>query len=310
MINTVTLNPAIDKVIFLHALKKNVTNRAKCVQEAIGGKGTHVSINMKLLGMTSRAFGVCHGSTGRRILDMLAAYALDVRFLWRPLGESRTNYSIIEENGDCTMIAERGMLLDEADLAEVEDAIVQAVCEGDGVVLSGDMSNCATSAYSHIMRRLRECNVRVFLDTSGPALVECAQQAPFLIKPNLDELSYLCGRHVTEDINDVVSAMDGLDRFQISIIAVSMGALGSVVRTSEGVFHAMPPKIHVVNTIGCGDCYLAALVYGMAEGLTMAEILKIASGASAATAEFPGSVGFDPVRAKTLSASTSVTRIR
>ncbi len=310
MINTVTLNPAIDKVLFLNELKKNVTNRVQCAQETIGGKGTHVSINLKTLGMTSRAFGICHGSTGLRIIDMLEEHGLDVRFLWRSSEETRTNYLLVEDNGDCTLIAERGVMLSEGDIDDMEDLIIREVQAGDSIVLSGDMSNCVASAYGRIMRRLRNRDVKVFLDTSGPALAECVHQAPFMIKPNVDELSFLCGRPVADDIGDVVSVIDGLDRLHIGIIAVSMGEMGSVLRVGEKIFHAIPPKANVVNTIGCGDCYLAALAYGLTEGLSMEEALKVATGASAATAESPSSVGFDPARAKELTSLTVIRRIR
>ena len=56
MINTLTLNPAIDRVLYLGELVKNVTNRIESVTEVIGGKGTHVSINLRLLGVVNRAF--------------------------------------------------------------------------------------------------------------------------------------------------------------------------------------------------------------------------------------------------------------
>jgi hypothetical protein len=32
--------------------------------------GIHVSINLKFLGLGSRAFGICHGETGKWIMEM------------------------------------------------------------------------------------------------------------------------------------------------------------------------------------------------------------------------------------------------
>ena len=93
MIHTLTLNPAIDRILYLNELEKNVTNRVKKTTDTIGGKGTHVSINLKLLGQDNNAFGICHGENGRQVIQMLSDYGIDVRFnhYMEDNKETRTN---------------------------------------------------------------------------------------------------------------------------------------------------------------------------------------------------------------------------
>ena len=310
MINTLTLNPAIDKVIYLDSLEKNHTNRAEGTAEVIGGKGTHVSINLKLLGITSRAFGICHGEAGRRIIGYLEDYGLEVAFLHRDGAESRTNYLLVERGNDCTIVAEKGVPLGSADLAELVSSLKARTRPGDWLILSGDAGNCADPfVYNGIMDELRDRKLRIFVDTSGPALARCVQSAPFLIKPNLRELSSLCGREVGCNDDDILRALESLNTRGVEIVAVSLGGAGSILSCPQGLYKAVPPRVNVRNTIGCGDCYLAGLVYGISEGKSMEETLRVATAASAATAESSLSVGFDPARARELAAACEVHRL-
>lgn len=311
MINTLTLNPAIDKVIFIDKLEKNVTNRVEKVSNVIGGKGTHVSINLQLLGLNNRAFGIGYGQLGRRIVDTLQGYGLETEFVLKDEHESRTNYLLVEDNNDCTIIAEKGVLLQEEDLFEVIWRMGEKIRPGDFLVLSGDASNSQDPfVYNRIIKALKPKRVKVFLDTSGPTLLSCVDEAPFLIKPNLDELSLLCGRKVGLDLDDLLNAMDSLDKFGIDVIAVSLGGDGSIVKCAEGVFRARPPQVNVKNTIGCGDCFLAGLIYGIHHGLPFVEALKLATASSAATAESSLSVGFDRARAEALMDACEIRRVR
>ena len=310
MINTLTLNPAIDKVIYLDTLEKNHTNRMEGTAEVIGGKGTHVSINLKLLGITSRAFGICHGDAGRRIIGYLEDYGLEAAFLHKNGAESRTNYLLVERNNDCTIVAEKGVSLGESDLAELVASLRTAAAPGDWLVLSGDAGNCADPfVYNGIMEELRDKKLLIFVDTSGPALARCVQGAPFLIKPNLRELSTLCGREVSCRDDDILRALESLRATGVEIIAVSLGSAGSILSSPQGLFKAVPPRVNVRNTIGCGDCYLAGLVYGISQGKPIEETLRVATAASAATAESSLSVGFDTARAKELVAACEVRRL-
>ena len=309
MINTLTLNPAIDKVLFINEFRRNLTNRIQKNMDTIGGKGTHVSVNLKLIGMESRVFGICHGPVGKRIIDMLAAYDLTVCFIHRQDGNSRTNYVLVEDNKDSTLITEKGMALTEKDISDLLELMQKETVNGDYLVFSGDVSNADPHIYSHIINELAAKNLRVFLDTSGQALKECVTHNPFLIKPNLDELSFLCGRKVSSDTDDVISAVRSLS-CEIKVIAVSLGENGSILFTEEGIYQALPPKVNIVNTTGCGDCFLAGLLYGYANDFSIEETLKIATGASAAKAESQLSVGFERERWKPLAAQTKLRKIQ
>ena len=103
-----------------------------------------------------------------------------------------------------------------------------------------------------------------------------------LVKPNLEELSELLKKPVTNDPEKLISAARTLcDRVQI--ILVSLGAEGAVMVNKDTAIHAKAVNLTlpVVNTVGCGDYLLAGYLAG--SHLDMSE--QLAAAVKAATAK-------------------------
>lgn len=310
MINTVTLNPAIDHILYLPRFRRNITNRIRSTQTTMGGKGTHVSLNLRLMGSPSRAFGFAFGKTGQRIIDMLREGGVEPYFIYDARGESRTNYLLVEEETkDATLVADRGPMPDEEQTEAFYRLLSETVQDGDYLALSGDTSNFPDPwIYNHILERLSNKEIRVFLDASGKSLQRGMEASPFLAKPNRDELAALVGETLTGDA-DVLRAIRKADKYNIRVLAVSLGGDGSIVRAEDTLYRVYPPKVQVYNTVGCGDCYLGGLLHGFEQGMEMEEILRYATAVSAATAESPLSVFFDVERARELLDHVRIERI-
>jgi 1-phosphofructokinase family hexose kinase len=309
MINTLTLNPAVDQILFLEKVEKSVTNRVREKIESIGGKGTHVSINLSGMGVQNQAFGIAYGETGRKILDMLEALDVTTRFVVREKLLSRTNYLLVEDDHTCTIIAEKGVPLTEEDLEDIFEKLRRHMKAGDYLILSGDASNSPDPfVYNRISDELRDMSLNIFLDASGETLKKGVECSPFLIKPNKDELAYLSGFPVETD-EDVIRGIKALDGFDIDNIAVSLGGDGSITRFGKEFYRVRPPVVEVINTIGCGDCFLSGIVRGISAGWPHDKTLRFATAISAATAASPLSVGYDKLYADSLIAAVSVERI-
>ena len=308
-IHTVTLNPAVDQILYLNHFQSEVTNRLTGTTRGLGGKGTHVSINLKQLGLDNTAFGIVHGHTGLEIIQLLEESGIQVRFQHCTDHESRTNYLLIEDGGICTCLSSQGVSLSEENISDFIVYMKQHIDDGDYLVLSGDASNCPNAfVYNTIMKAFRDSNLKIFLDASGETLKQCILEKPFLIKPNQDELSYLCGKDLKTE-EDILQALQSLDVYEIPIIAVSLGGSGSMVRSRNGTFRIKPPKIQVCNTIGCGDSFLSGLIFGVHQGLSTEDTLRLATAVSAATAESELSVGYDTRRAEELKKDVFIERI-
>ena len=91
-------------------------------------------------------------------------------------------------------------------------------------------------------------------------------------------------KEMSDDIQDIIDAAKTIHANGVEIVAVSLGADGSLAVGEEGIFRAIVPKIDAVNTVGCGDSMIAGFALGLSEGLSLEETLRRASAISAAAA--------------------------
>lgn len=310
MISTLTINTAIDRLLFIESFYKNSTNRIKRTVDVLGGKGTHVSLNLCQLSMNSRCFGIAMGETGKRIIHTLQAHGnLDVQLLYVDRGESRTNYAIIEDDHTCTLVTEKGGLVSRELCDELLNKLEQELTAGDMLILSGDASNTEVPFYyNRVMERLKGRGIRFLLDTSSQNLIEGIKAKPYLVKPNVEELSQVLGCTIGSEV-EILNGMRCIAAMGIEVVAVSCGGEGSYVLYQDQVYRVHPLTVQVINTIGCGDAYIAGLAYGLEKKMDFETTLRIATSVSAATAESDLTVGFDSTRAAALQSQVVITKL-
>ena len=51
--------------------------------------------------------------------------------------------------------------------------------------------------------------------------------------------------------------------------------------SAEGVYRLYPPRVDVVNPIGCGDCLAAGIAWSISEGRAPLDAFRIGLGAAA-----------------------------
>ncbi|KAG9452579.1 hypothetical protein H6P81_005483 [Aristolochia fimbriata] len=67
-------------------------------------------------------------------------------------------------------------------------------------------------------------------------------------------------------------------------VIIKMGPKGSILITRQKIFFAPGLKVEVVDTVGCGDSFSAAIVYGFLHGMTAINTLALANAVGASTA--------------------------
>lgn len=82
------------------------------------------------------------------------------------------------------------------------------------------------------------------------------------------------------------------------LVAISLGADGAELwKSGEKIAAAKPPKVQVVDTVGAGDTFFAALTTALIEGMTEEAALTFAVTAGAAACTKPGAQPSLPSRA-------------
>ncbi len=284
MILTVTLNAAIDKRYVVEEYQVGQVNRVKECSYVPGGKGLNVSKPASIYGAEVVATGFVGGHAGNYIEDSLKPFGIKSEF-YDVEAESRSCINIWDEaNHVQTEFLEPGFTLTEKDFEGFEEKFRTLISDAEVVAMSGSVpKGLDGTAYQRLVKIVKEAGKPVILDTSGKLLEMGIQAAPTLIKPNIDEIRMLTGK-TCDDINDIIEAAKEIHRNGVEIVAVSLGADGSLVVGEEGTFRAEVPKIDAVNTVGCGDAMIAGFAIGIEEGLSLPEMLRKASAVSAAAA--------------------------
>lgn len=309
MVITVTINPAMDRVLLVDKFRVNVTNRVQKQFRCVGGKGTHVSINLSLLGIRSTAVGVVMGPTGDDILEELSSYNIDLKFLSLKSGNSRTNYVLVDHEGNSSLISEKGDLMEQEIIERLISHYSGIVGSSDTVVISGDASNQRdTSLQDRLIDIALSHGARFCLDASGEHLALGIKKKPFLIKPNLDELGYLYGKELSKK-EDILIALKQVHESGAQNIIASCGGEGSYALLGEKLYRVISPTVDVKNTVGCGDALLSGIIAGFETKLNDVENLKRATAIAAATAMNESTVGFNPEAVQELMARTEVTEL-
>ncbi|AEF18588.1 MULTISPECIES: 1-phosphofructokinase [unclassified Hydrogenobaculum] len=285
MIYTITLNPALDRTIWLDELKQDDTNRILKEEKYAGGKGIDVSRVLINFGVPSVALGFVGGFAGLEIEGLLINEGVNFDFI-RISEETRTNI-IINTNNNQIIISAKGPTIPPFELTKLMDK-VNNLDNPSYVVISGSLpEGLKPAVYSKIIDIAKSRSATVVLDTDGEALKFNISHKPDIIKPNKHELSRVVGRDV-KTIEDAVIAAKEINRMGVRIVLVSLGKDGIVYVSQNAIMHATPPDVKVVNTIGAGDSAVAGFIYAKHMGFSDEEALKYAVATGTATTLKPG----------------------
>jgi len=285
------LNPAIDRVLHASSWRLGETIRVERAVCYAGGKGANVTRALKRVGVPVKILNFLSGRTGRLWADLLADEGMEGEHVDVPGGETRINVTICHQDRDAkeTHFIDTGPVISEDAWRAMQRAIEESLQQARCLVLTGSLPpGLPVHAYRDLLELAGK--VPVCLDTSGAPLQSAVQKGPWLVKPNRKEAEGLLGRSLQakEDLQWAVHCLWDLG---VDVAAISLGDEGAVLGWREEIWWGKIPVDHVVSTVGCGDAFLAGLIYAATSASTSALLIQaLTFGALSAMQEAPGAI--------------------
>lgn len=276
MLLTITMNPSIDISYPLAKFNLDTVNRVTETRKTAGGKGLNVTRVLKQLSAEVTASGLVGGFLGKQIQSQLEDENINHAFS-QIKGETRNCIAILHE-GKQTEILESGPTISYEEAQNFLNNFTELVKKSSMISFSGSLpAGLPTDFYRQMLEICQQYQKKVVLDCSGGALeaVLNGSAKPFVIKPNLEELSGLLNRSV--ELADLKEVLQNEQFSGIEWVVVSLGSQGAFAKHNEQFYRVNIPKIEVVNPVGSGDATVAGLLYALDQGKTDQEVLKIAN---------------------------------
>lgn len=286
---TLTMNPAVD----VSAVTDHVvpTDKLRC-QDASrdsGGGGINVARVIERFGVACRAIYPAGGALGQQLRDILQEQGVDSLAI-DVAAETRESFSVTEASSGAQY---RFVLPGEALVQEDWQACIDAVADHAKpqhyVVASGSLPRGAPDdLYARLAEKLADRDVRLVVDSSGPALGAALRHGIHMAKPNLQELRDLTGAPL-ECRADWEEAATGLVRdVRAEIVLLTLGEAGAFMVTRDFRVRAEAVPVKAVSAVGAGDSFLAAMVWRLAWGDVPEAAFRYAVAAGSAALLTPG----------------------
>lgn len=285
MIYTVTFNPAIDYVMNFPQVRHGDVNRSVGERVFYGGKGINVSVVLSQLGVPNTAFGFIAGFTGIELEAGVQAMGVNTDFIRLKQGMTRINVKVSAEH-EVTELNANGPDIDDEALLQLFGQ-TDRLRDGDTIVLAGSIPKCLPGdTYEKLIERLSDRDIRVVVDAEKNLLTNSLKYRPFLIKPNVGELSAIFGKPVI-GMDEVRECAAKLQEMGARNVIVSMGSNGAFLLDESGNkhFHTAFSSGKTINAVGAGDSMVAGFLAGYDKGCDYALVLGLAAGAATAFSE-------------------------
>ncbi|MBH3470584.1 carbohydrate kinase family protein [Pseudomonas putida] len=222
------------------------------------------------------------------IMDTLAKYHIDTSGMTRFKGISTSSTILtIRPDGSRPVFHVRGVSTEFELTPEVQAKALDArIVHFGGTGLLPKVDGAPTVEFMKAAKKLGRITTYDLISAGAETLQFVTPVLPWVdyFMPSIDEAAVLCGN---SDVNYCADYF--LDK-GAKVVAISLGADGSLIATQDGTrFHVPAHVIQVRDTTGCGDAYSAGFITGLTKGMDLEGCARFATTCGALVATGLGS---------------------
>lgn len=276
MIYLITLNPAIDKYLYVDDLKINETNTYVESNSNIGGKAINCAQIISQYTDDYELITTVDASNFKLFEGELSN--LKKKLISVP--KTRINYKI-SNNNNITEINEKPAAIGSEARAELLAYISAKATADDFVLIAGSINLEDIEFLNDIKLAINGANLILDVPTlSGDQIIDLK---PFLIKPNEHELLNLTsGSDLSQQA--IVADCQQLINKGISNIVVSLGGNGSLFVNENEALQIGIPAGKLINAVGAGDSFVGGFLSEYVVSKNIKQALQLAAACGSATA--------------------------
>ena len=287
MIVTLTINPAIDRIVSIDRLAFEDRAYINSTRESAGGRGINVSSVIHSFGGQTLAVLISGGDSGKRLEGLLAKCGYRIAVV--PVQNAiRTNLTITDKHGLTVNLNEPGPPLAKAEVARVERVVRDKLDHASWLMVCGSIPPEVPPAfYGKLISMARQKKVKTLLHADGDALREGIAARPTVVSPNQQEAGRLLGQTLLTRTH-YLEAAERIRQLGAESVVLTLGSRGAVSASADGLMEAIPPRIDAVCPIGAGDALMAAYAWARERRSSAADALRWGVAAGTAKARLPG----------------------
>ncbi|MEQ8552077.1 MAG: PfkB family carbohydrate kinase [Cyclobacteriaceae bacterium] len=261
--------------MWINSFEKGQPNRVSKEESYPGGKGVHVAMGVKELGIDVAILAFWAGEEGKWVKQQCESKGIAC---YGPMidGSTRTCLTLkTYDDYNETEFLGVGPLIKEEDFLAIQKEFNNLLDKVDVVSFSGSWPISAVEvSYNQFIFRSNELKIPSFIDCSGQSLINALDISPFCVHINHFEGHDLYRTNPTEAVNKII------EKCQLAV--VSCGADGLYLTDGRKIVHALSRVDKVLSSVGSGDCLMAGLIVAFSKEYDLLDTAKLAAACGAA----------------------------